>query len=123
MDLLTKTPPRRLPPSEAQKRRVERLAQIGSTEQDIATELGISVKSLQRQFRRELQRGSAIGKHHVLETLFEQAQSGSNMTAVSLWGKVICAWRDTGPARTPSTALNPIVKFVTSPKWPTPHQN
>jgi hypothetical protein len=88
---------------EMQRRRVERLAEIGATEEDIATELQMPLKRLQKRFRRELERGAVAGKHHVLETLFNNAQSGSNMAATALWVKAKCGWRDTGvPSNSPS---------------------
>ena len=101
---------------ETQKRRVERLAQVGATEEDIAAELQIPLKRLQKRFRRELERGAVAGKHHVLEALFENAQSGSNMAATSLWVKAKCGWRDTGLSSNSPSVIHSILEIVSKPK-------
>lgn len=104
--------------SDAQKSRVERLAQIGATEEDIATELQIPVNRLQKRFRRELDRGAVQGRNQVLEKLFENAQSGSNMAAASLWVKAKCGWRDTGPSAHSPAITHAILEIVSKSKCP-----
>ncbi len=98
--------------SEAQKSRVERLAQIGATEEDIAAELQLPLKRLQKRFRRQLEQGSVQGRHQVLEQLYENAQSGSNMAAASLWLKAKCGWRDTGPSAHAPAITHSILEIV-----------
>ena len=94
------------------KARVERLAEVGATPEDIAAELQISLKRLQKRFRRELERGAVRGKHEVLEQLFENARSGDCMTATLLWVKARCGWRDTGPASTEPTIIQSVLEIV-----------
>jgi len=78
--------------------RVEQLARCGATQEDIAAELQISLECIQDQFQREFERGQAMGRNMVVEKLFHNAASGSNMAASALWVKARCGWRDTGSA-------------------------
>ena len=95
-----------------QSLRIERLAQVGATPEDIAAELQMPLKRLNKRFRRELERGAVRGKHDVLEKLFENASSGANATATSLWVKARCGWRDTGPVSNPPSVIQSVVKIV-----------
>jgi hypothetical protein len=92
------------------RNRVEKLAQIGATPEDIAAELQIPLRRLQKRFRRELERGQAIGKHTILEKLFENASSGTNLGATSLWVKSRCGWRDTGASPQSATVVHSVLK-------------
>ena len=100
---------------ETDKTRIERLAQVGATPEDIASELQIPLKRLQKRFRRELERASVQGKHDVLEKFFENATSGSNMAATSLWVKARCGWRDTGNSGNSPTIIKSILEIVSKP--------
>jgi hypothetical protein len=97
--------------TDQQRQRVEQLAQFGATPEDIAAELQIPVKRVQKRFRRELERGHAIGKHTVLEKLFLNAASGNNMPATSLWVKSRCGWRDTGASPQSQTVIHSVLKI------------
>ena len=96
------------------RQRVEQLAQFGATPADIAAELQIPLNRLQKRFRRELERGHAIGKNTVLEKLFENASSGNNMPATSLWVKSRCGWRDTGASPQSPTVVHSVLKVIES---------
>ena len=98
---------------ENQKPRVERLAQIGATPEDIATELQIPLKRLQKRFRRDLERAAVQGKHQVLEKLFESATSGSNFQTMSLWVKARCGWRDTGVSSSSPSTVYSVLEVTT----------
>lgn len=75
---------------------VRSLAQIGLSEEEIATKFQLSPKKLRRLYKRELREGAAEGNIQVLEKLHQAASSGSNITATTLWVKARCGWRDTG---------------------------
>ncbi|MBV8072760.1 MAG: hypothetical protein JO270_22845 [Acidobacteriaceae bacterium] len=98
--------------TEQHRYRVEQLAQFGSTPEDIAAQLQIPLTRLQKRFHRELARGRATGKHIVLEKLFENASSGNNMSATSLWVKSQCGWRDTGASPQSPTVVHSILKVI-----------
>ncbi len=92
-----------------QKERVRALARIGAADQDIADELQIPLKRLQKRFKRELEQATAQGKTGVLQKLYDMAISGSNTTATVFWIKAKCGWRDTGKAETPAPEWPPFV--------------
>lgn len=76
---------------------VRSLAGIGMSDQEIATQIQLSARRLQKLYKRELREGAAEGNRQVLEALHKAAKSGSNITATALWVKARCGWRDTGP--------------------------
>lgn len=97
------------------QKRVEQLASFGVTQEDIAAELEISLQCIQDQYQREFERGQAAGKIIVLEKLFQNASSGSNMAATSLWVKARCGWRDTGSASASPTVIYSILNVRPRP--------
>lgn len=60
-------------PTPAQREHVERMAQIGLPQSDIAVVIGISESTLKRKYKAELTKGGANGKIGVLTTLHRQA--------------------------------------------------
>jgi hypothetical protein len=95
------------------KSRIYDLARFGATEEDIAAELEIPLKRLQKRFRRELRTGEAKGKHEVLEKLFETAKACANVAATSLWVKARCGWRDTGAGAHSPAIVHSILQINT----------
>lgn len=85
-------------PAVEDRDRVRKLAGIGASEEDIAAQLQIPLKRLQKRFRRELAEGAALGKTEALEKLHAMATSGSNTSATIFFVKARCGWRDTGAA-------------------------
>lgn len=85
-------------PAAADRDRVRKLAGVGVSEADIAAQLQIPLKRLQKRFKRELAEGIALGKTEALEKLHQMATSGSNTSATIFFVKARCGWRDTGPA-------------------------
>lgn len=114
MEQLLETPPG------DHKHRVAQLAAFGATEEDIAADLQIPLKRLQKRFRVELERGNASGKHEVLEKLFDHARSGSNLGATALWVKARCGWRDTGSANNGQTFIESLLEIKIAPPPPCP---
>ena len=103
--------------------RVERLAQVGASPEDIAAELQIPLKRLHKRFRRQLERGAVQGKHDVLEKLFENASSGANAAATSLWVKARCGWRDTGVSSNSPSIIHSVLEIVTKLTCPDKKQS
>lgn len=60
-------------PTPVQRDHVEKLAQIGLPQSDIALVIGISESTLKRKYKTELAKGGANGKIGVLTTLHQQA--------------------------------------------------
>lgn len=101
------------PIATSEQTKVEQLARIGATEEDIALDLDIPLEHLQEFYRRELDRGRVQGRHAVLERLYTNATSDSNSTATSMWVKSQCGWRDTGGSTNSGVILQPILEVVT----------
>ena len=101
-----------MPITDQHRHRVEELAKVGAAPEDIAAELQMPLERVQKRFRRELERGHAIGKHIVLEKLFESASSGNNVPATSLWVKSRCGWRDTGASSQSPTIVHSVLKVI-----------
>jgi|ERR1700746_3983371 hypothetical protein len=75
---------------------VRSLATEGVSEADIAAELRIPTKKLQRLFKDDLRQGVAAGNRTVVKTLYTAAISGTNMNVTVFWVKSRYGWRDTG---------------------------
>jgi len=98
-------PPKRsnLRPSAVREREIQdiaKLARTGATEEDIAAELQIPLKRLQKRYRREIEKSRAIAKNEMLAHLYETAKSRANTTATMFWVRTQCGWRDTGASET-----------------------
>ena len=103
--------------------RVFELAGIGMSKQDIAADIGISVRELSQLYRGELKKGLARSHEPVLRKLHEIALSGENTSLLIFYAKSQCGWRDTGASstlaktvhRTFSIALDPGAQNSNSP--------
>jgi hypothetical protein len=108
----------RYTPTVADQYRVRDLAAIGMTEDDIAAQLRLPMAQLKKRFRLELKQGAATGREHALKKLHELAISGDNFSALSLWVKSRCGWRDTGAAPAPLAASTRGVLYNFVPELP-----
>jgi hypothetical protein len=97
-------------PSASDRERVREMASTGAAADDIAAQLRLPLKKLQRLFRSELQEGAAEGKQNALDKLKVIALSGENISALIFWVKANCGWRDTGaPGNSGSRVYSPII--------------
>ncbi|HZS56991.1 MAG TPA: hypothetical protein VFA65_21475 [Bryobacteraceae bacterium] len=97
-------------PSDEDRERVRELASTGAAVDDIAAQMRLPLKKLQRLFRNELQQGAAEGKQSALDKLKAIALSGDNISALIFWVKANCGWRDTGaPGNSGSRCYAPII--------------
>ena len=101
--------PKLSPPDEL--KRVAELARTGASEENIAAELQIPLKRLQKRYRREIERNRATAKNEMLAHLYETAKSGSNSTTTTFWVKSQCGWRDTGSSTEGALVLQPIINI------------
>lgn len=85
---------------EKETQKITALARIGASEEDIAAELQIPLKRLQKRYRREIEKSRATAKNEMLAHLYETAKSHGNTTATMFWVKTQCGWRDTGASET-----------------------
>ncbi len=89
-----KTGPKPHQPTDAQRQTVQLHSMVGTTQEMIATILGISQDTLARHYRRELdiardQANAAIGG-----ALYKKAIAGDT-TAMIFWMKTRARWRET----------------------------
>jgi hypothetical protein len=79
--------------NDAVRERVRHLAGIGLRQDDIATIIGCSPKTLRKRLRDDLDRGVAEANATVSGYLFASAKAG-NVTAQIFWLKTRAHWRE-----------------------------
>ena len=82
---------------EATREKVRYLAGLGVPQEDIATIIRCSSKTLRKRFRDELDRGVAEANAMISGYLFASAKGG-NTTAQIFWLKTRAGWREGGSA-------------------------
>lgn len=111
-------------PTEEQKHQVMMLKATGTTNELIANIIGISIPTLRKAFRSELETGLAETNAKVAESLFNQALAG-NVTAQIFWLKTRAGWRETDRLELTGADGGPIQggvvlipqKFQTMEEW------
>lgn len=98
-------------PTEDQRRLVRSLAAYGNTQEQIASVIGVSSRTLRKHFRLELDRAAVEVNSQVAQVLFKKAIAGDT-TAAIFWLKCRAGWRERGTAE-PGPALSP--PFVVMP--------
>lgn len=83
----------RLEPSEEMRISVETMSAYGVSAEDIARAFRISVDTLQRHFREELDNAAVKANTKVAGFLFENAKAG-NVTAQIFWLKTRARWKE-----------------------------
>jgi len=78
-------------PTPALRQRVRQLAVVGLPQEDIATLVECSAKTLRKHFRKELDQGSAEANALVAGFLFQTAKGG-NVAAQIFWLKTRARW-------------------------------
>jgi hypothetical protein len=81
-------------PTEAMRKTVSLHATVGSRQETIAEVLGISVDSLQRHYRSELDTSREKANASVGGALYNKAMGGDT-TAMIFWLKTRARWRET----------------------------
>lgn len=79
--------------TDEQRKQAEMLAGFGLPQEQIASLLKVSVDTLDRHFRKELDDGIAKANGKVAQFLFQQATK--NLTAAIFWAKTRMRWRET----------------------------
>src|SRR5260370_42684581 len=99
-----------LEPSEEQRRQVKLLAAFGNTQEEIASIVRVSDRTLRKHFREELDHGVTEANSQIAQALFKKAKDG-NTTAQIFWLKCRAGWRERGGFE-PSSA--PVAPFLVS---------
>ena len=93
-------------PSDDLRRNVLAMSGFGLRQEDIALVTNLSIKTLCKHYKNELQRGKAVALAKVADTLYQQAISG-NLTAAIFYLKSQGGWSErhqiehSGPGGTP----------------------
>jgi hypothetical protein len=84
-------------PDAAGRRQVEAMAGYGIPEDDIATVLDISPKTLRKHYRKELDKGHVKATAKVAENLYRRAtgEGREAVTAAIFWLKTRAGWKET----------------------------
>jgi hypothetical protein len=98
--------------------RVRELAAIGVSQDDIAAQLGLTPRKLNKLFPVELKKGAAEGRERAIRTLHGLAMSGNNSVLLTFWVKAQCGWRDTGTVQSLLKVAREVLCFhpATAPK-------
>jgi len=73
---------------------VKNLVAVGMPQEDIASKLDMSVDTLARHYRKELDEGIADANATIARTLFNQAKAG-NVACMIFWLKTRAGWKET----------------------------
>jgi hypothetical protein len=94
-------------PTDETRRMVEQHAAVGTLHKQIAKLLGISLNTMKKYYREELDLGLARANAVVASTLFSAARRG-NITACIFWMKTRGGWRETSKVEHAGTPGEPI---------------
>jgi AcrR family transcriptional regulator len=67
----------------------------GIPQEDIAAALGISLPTLHKHYRQELDHGMTEANARVVRTAFQQATSGESPAMTMFWLKTRMGWKET----------------------------
>lgn len=81
-------------PTEEQRKTVKTMTAYGINQNDICLTLDITVPTLHKYFRRELDTGAPEANAQVIESLFLNATKGKNVAAQIFWAKCRAGWRE-----------------------------
>jgi hypothetical protein len=81
-------------PTIATRAEVGALVSFGNTQEQIAEHLGISVDTLAKYYREELDNSVVRANAKVAAKLFRKATEGDDLSAMIFWLKTRAKWRD-----------------------------
>ncbi len=87
---------KRYVPSDRERMQVGAMAGYGMPQEEIARIIGVSVPTLAKVFRKELDEGTAMANMNVAKSLYNQATNATkpNVIAAIFWLKARAGWRD-----------------------------
>ena len=80
-------------PTAESRQQAEMMSGVGVPQEDIALLLGVSLPTLHKHYRGDLDRGMAKANARVGQSLFQQAVNG-NVTAAIYWTKARMGWTE-----------------------------
>jgi len=81
-------------PTDKSRAEVSALVSFGITQEDIARYIGISVDTLAKYYRHELDTALIRANAMVANKLFRKATEGDDLTAMMFWLKTRARWRE-----------------------------
>jgi hypothetical protein len=82
------------------------LTAYGITQNEICAILDITVPTLHKHFRREIDTAFPLANAKVAESLFNNATKNGNVTAQIFWLKTRAKWVEARPDENPDNTLN-----------------
>lgn len=74
---------------------IQAMAQYGMPQKAIAGAVGLSVTTLNKLYREELEAGSTAANMKVAQSLYESCVVERNVAAQIFWMKTRCGWKET----------------------------
>lgn len=87
-------------PTDKTRAEVAALTSFGNTQEEIATYIGISVDTLDRHYRDELDNSVVRANAKVAGKLFKKCVEQEDLTAIMFWLKTRARWREKDPEDT-----------------------
>lgn len=96
-------------PTDKDRKQVESLAGFGIPQAEIARLIGISIHTLEKHYREELDTGASKANAQVAQALFKRAlgSDASAVTAAIFWLKTRARWSETVNISNPDGTLRP----------------
>ncbi len=92
-------------PNDKTRAEVGALTSFGNTQEQIADHLGISVDTLTRHYRDELDNSVVRANAKVAAKLFRKATEGDDLSAMIFWLKTRAKWREKEEEQTPANKM------------------
>lgn len=81
-------------PTDKTRAEVAALVSFGNTQEEIAGYIGISIDTLERKYRDELDNSVVRANAKVAAKLFRKATEGDDLSAMIFWLKTRARWRE-----------------------------
>lgn len=95
-------------PTAEQRRMVKSLAAFGNKQDQIASLLKLSARTLRKHFREELDHGATDANSQIANALYKKAKDGDT-TAQIFWLKCRAGWRERNGFEVAAPAVAPFV--------------
>ena len=91
--------------SDETARQIRTMAQFGLPYEQMADIVGISVPTMRKHYRDELNKGAALANLKVGERLYKKAVEEGDTTALIFWAKCRMRWRTDAPEEVQEQAV------------------
>lgn len=81
-------------PTDEQVKQIETMSAMGIPQDDMATIIGVSAKTLRKHCRKQLDSGAIKATLKVAQSLFKQATEENNTAAMIFWMKARAGWSE-----------------------------